>query len=485
MSSAARPSDEELAVAVVRLTELLAERDALIARLEARQAELEARVAELEARLGQNSGNSSKPPSSDPPFKPSPKSLRGKSGRRPGRPDGQPGVTLSQVADPAFTVVHEPSACSGCGAGLDGAREVGRARRQVFDLPEQVLEVTEHQVVSRRCACGTVSCGRAPAFVSAPVQYGPRVRATAVYLMHEQFLSRPRTAAAMADLFGVRLAEGVVTAAVRSCAKTVAPVNILIADRVASAAVAHFDETGFRVEGACYWLHSASCADAVLLTVHRKRGREAIDAAGVLSRFGGTAVHDAWAPYDTYTNATHLLCAAHACRELIAVTEFATGKHAKKTAAMAQQAFDAIMDLHKAADKAIERGETAINGWAAERGLRYLQAAVRLGVQHTAPRASKLERKHNALFTRLRDRFDDYTRWVHDLRLPFSNNAAEQTIRMPKLRIKVSGSMRTLAGAEEFAAIRSYTATARRHGLNPFHVIIAAMSGQPWIPAFA
>jgi hypothetical protein len=249
--------------------------------------------------------------------------------------------------------------------------------------------------------------------------------------------------------------------------------------------VAHFDETGFRVAGACHWLHSASCADAVLLTVHRKRGREAIADAGVLPRFTGIAVHDAWAPYDTYQNATHLLCAAHALRELLAVIETGTGKNAKKTRAMAQQTFDAIIGLKKAADAALERGDGVMNAWAAERGLRYLEAAVRLGAQSTAPRASKLERKHNALFTRLRDRFADYTRWVGDLRLPFSNNAAEQTIRMPKLRIKVSGSMRTLAGAREFAAIRSYTATARRHGLNPFHVIIAAMSGQPWTPTFA
>jgi len=415
VSESSSPSYEELAAENVRLQEAIGQRDALIVRLEARLAELEARVAELEARLGQNSQNSSKPPSSDPPFKPSPKSLRGKSGRRPGRPDGQPGVTLSQVADPTFTVVHEPGPCDGCGADLSAARMVGMARRQVFDLPEQALEVTEHQVVSRRCGCGTVSCGVAPVFAAAPVQYGPRVRGTVVYLMHEQFLSRPRTAAAMADLFGVHLAEGVVTGAVAACARAVAPVNALIADRVAGAPVAHFDETGFRVEGACHWLHSASCADAVLLTVHRRRGREAIEHAGVLPRFAGIAVHDAWAPYDTY----------------------------------------------------------------------YLEAAVRLGVQATAPRASKLERKHNALFTRLRDRFADYTRWVGDLRLPFSNNSAEQTIRMPKLRIKVSGSMRSLAGAREFAAIRSYTATARRHGLNPFHVIIAAMSGQPWTPNFA
>jgi hypothetical protein len=313
------------------------------------------------------------------------------------------------------------------------------------------------------------------------VQYGPKVRAMTVYLMHEQFLSKARTAAAMADLFGVRLAAGTVASAVAACAKTVDPVGAIVREWIAAGALAHFDETGFRTAGACHWLHSASTPDAVFLTVHAKRGREAIDAAGVLPCFSGIAVHDAWAPYDTYSQAMHLLCAGHILRELVAVTETATGRTKK----MAEQAIDALLDLKTAADLARERGQDAMNDRAKDRGLRYLEAAARVGVQSTAGRATKLEKKHNALFTRLRDRFVDYTRWVHDLRLPFDNNAAERTIRMPKLRIKVSGSMRTLTGAEHFAAIRTYTATAVRHGKNAYSVLIDAMRGLPWTPTFA
>jgi Transposase IS66 family len=88
--------------------------------------------------------------------------------------------------------------------------------------------------------------------------------------------------------------------------------------------------------------------------------------------------------------------------------------------------------------------------------------------------------KYHALFVRLRDRRDDYLRFVSDPAVPFDNNAAERTIRMPKLRIKVSGSRRTLTGAEHFAAIRSYTATAARQGID---TLIQAATGNPWIPA--
>lgn len=152
---------------------------------------LMARIAELEARLNQNSRNSSMPPGPDSPFV-KPVSLRKKGQRRPGRPDGQDGVTLSQVPDPKYTREYEPELCHSCGSGLAGAPEVGREVRQVFDLPELAVEVTEHQLVVRRCGCGQVCRAVPPVGVGAPVQYGPRVAGLVVGLWHGQFLARER-----------------------------------------------------------------------------------------------------------------------------------------------------------------------------------------------------------------------------------------------------------------------------------------------------
>jgi transposase len=473
-ADSSQPSYEDL------LTENAALR-AMVADLTLRLDQALGRIGELEARLKQSSANSSKPPSADGMAKPAPKSLRGRSGRGPGRPPGQDGVTLAQVADPDVVVRHVPSVCGGCGDELAGAAEVAVARRQVFDIPDPTLVVTEHQIVTLACRCGHHTIGQAPAEVAAPVAYGPRIAAIGVYLLHGQFLSVGRTADAIRDLFGVPVAAGTVACWVKRTALGIIDAVLpVIADRIAAAPVAHFDETGLRTDGRLAWLHSASTATDVLLAVHRRRGTEAMDAIGVLPRFTGVAVHDAWAPYDTYTTAVHALCNAHVLRELVYVSDTATDQ----SATLAAQASNALRQLWRLVSTArAERAEPDPAAIAEQAHL--LRSAVVLGAQATAARVGPLQRKHHALFVRLRDRRDDYLRFVTDPAVPFDNNAAEQTIRMPKLRIKVSGCMRTLTGAEHFAAIRSYTATATRHGLGMLDALIQATTGNPWIPATA
>lgn len=476
-----QPSYEQLLALNAVLFARLDRAAGRIGDLEARLEQAVGRVAELEAQLKQSSKNSSKPPSADGLAKPAPRSLRGKSGRGPGRPPGQPGITLEQVADPDVVVRHVPAVCAGCGGGLASAAEVAVTRRQVFDIPEPKVVVTEHQIITLVCPCGRHTTGDAPAEATAPAVYGPRIAAIGVYLLHGQFLSIGRTTDALRDLFGLPVAPATVTAWVkRTALGVIDQVLPVIRDRIRHAPVAHFDETGMRVQGRLAWLHSASTPTDVLLTAHLKRGTAAMDDAGILPGYTGIAVHDAWAPYDTYTNAKHALCNAHVLRELIYVTDTATGR----TTDLATQAIDALRRLNRLVNDARTHHNTA-DPAALREQQHLLRSAVVLGAEATAERDGKLQRKHHALFTRLRDRRDDYLRFVTDPAVPFDNNPAEQTIRMPKLRIKVSGSMRTLTGAEHFAAIRSYTATAIRQDINMLDALIQAVTGNPWIPATA
>jgi len=466
------PSYEELAEENARLAVENAQQKVLLE-------QALTRIGELEARLGMTSKNSGKPPSSDGLAKPAPKSLRGKTGRGPGRPKGQPGVTLRQVDVPEWEITHEPGTCCGCGADLHDADVVGVERRQVFDLPPVRIEVTEHRLVSRACSCGTVTKAPAPDGVNAPVQYGSRLAGIGVYLFHGQFLSKSRTVQALSDLFGVVVAAATLVAwTTRIAGHVTGKALAVIRNRIAHAPVAHFDETGLRVAGRLHWMHSASTPTDVLLTVHRRRGVKGMDAAGVLPTFTGTAVHDAWAPYDTYTDVTHALCNAHAVRELVYVVDTAP----QDVAGLATQAIDAMIALKDLVATANEQGAEP-DAAAVTTQQRLLRSAIVLGRGATADRATKLERKYHALFGRLLTRWQDYQRFTTDPAVPWDNNPAEQTIRMPKLRTKVSGCLRTLSGAEEFAAIRSYTATAARHSENMLDVLIQAADGHPWIPA--
>jgi transposase len=470
VSDSPSPSYDDLLAENVVLRAMVAD---LTARLELAMG----RIADLEARLKQSSSNSSRPPSSDGLAKPSPKSLRPRSGRGPGRPKGQDGVTLERFAD-ADVVRHVPAVCGGCGDSLADADEVDMTWRQVVDVPPVTPQVTEHQMITLACRCGHRTTAAAPMEATAPIMYGPRLAGIGVYLLHGQFLSVSRTAAALKDLFGTPVVSGTVAGWVkRTALGIIDKVLPVIAGRIINAPVAGFDETGMRVAGRLAWLHSASTATDVLLAVHPKRGTKAMDAIGILPTFTGVGVHDAWAPYDTYTGMIHALCNAHALRELIYVTDTATGEVADH----AQQAATALRRLNRL----IADARTAEQTPDAEKVAFYrhvLHSAVVFGVAATAARGSKLERKYHALFVRLRDRRDDYLRFVTDPAVPFDNNSSERTIRMPKLRVKVSGSMRTTTGAEHFAAIRSYIATAARHGINTLDALIQAAAGNPWIP---
>ena len=315
--------------------------------------------------------------------------------------------------------------------------------------------------------------------VSAPVQYGPRITAIVVYLYVGQFLSKKRTAQALAELFGTPVSGATVASMTTRAADGLDGFLTEVADRIAAAEVAGFDETGLRVAGRLAWVHCARTGKYTLITCHPKRGRKGIDDAGVLTRFRGVAVHDAWAPYDTYLDAAHQLCCAHALRELAAVAESAAPD---TDWCWATQAGDALVAMQKLVAEAIAAG-AAVDPDALDKHVRLYRSAAQIGLTQTAARTGKVMRKHHALARRLRDRQDDYLRFTSDWRIPPDNNGSERDIRMIKLRQKVSGCLRTLTGATQFCAIRSYLSTAAKHGQNFFDTLVMLTEGQPWLPA--
>src|SRR5262245_11955395 len=334
----------------MRSDERIAELEAENASLREQVTSLLARVQDLEARLAKDSHNSGKPPSSDG-LRSKPKSLRKPSGKEEGGKLGHRGETLRLVATPDVVIEHRPAVCAGCQRELlSDAVVVLRERRQVQDLPPVRLVVTEHQVLRLRCsACQAVTTGTFPAQAPSRAQYGPRLRALAVYLVQAQFVPLGRTQQLLADLAGVRLGRGTLVGWIQRAARTLEPVEEQLKVALRRAPVLHNDETGVRRGGKAAWAHVASTDQLTQYAIHAQRGVAATDAIGILPDFGGVSVHDGLASYRTYTHCRHALCNVHHLRELTFLEE-------EYQQAWAKDLKELLRQMRTAADQARDHG---------------------------------------------------------------------------------------------------------------------------------
>ncbi len=456
---------------------LLTERDALIVALTAK-------VADLEARLGKNSQNSSKPPSSDAFVKPPPRSLRRASGRKPGKQPGDPGFRLVQRPDPDEVRVHAPEVCRGCGDSLQDAAVVGQERRQVFDLPPIELTVIEHRAQRRACGCGTVTTAAFPAEATAPTCYGPGVAALGAYLLARQHLPVERAAECLADCFGAPVSTGYLATLLPNAAGRLEEFLALLGKEITQAEVAHFDETGGRVKGKLWWIHVACTDRYTLYHLDPRRGKTAMDAAGILPSFTGVAVHDGLAAYRNYTVAQHALCGAHHLRELAGIAQL-TGQ------SWPTELAELLVQIHVAVGVARANGAIAFPARRLTGYQRRYDALVAAGkaLNPPPPRTGKRGRPAlgpaGSLLARLHTHREDVLRFATDFRVPLDNNQAERDVRMVKLQQKISGGWRSPTGAESFLAVRSYLSTARKHSQHAMDVLRALFTDGAWLPATA
>jgi transposase len=253
-----------------------------------------------------------------------------------------------------------------------------------------------------------------------------------------------------------------------------------VADRIAGSEVAGFDETGLRVAGRLHWVHCARTRQVHLGHLPPQTRQQGYRRRRRPHEVPGCRGARCVGPYDTYTDVEHQLCCAHAQRELQSVADAAPPG---ADWCWAAQAADALVAMQKLVAEVIAAGADAVDPQVLDEQVRLYRSAAQIGTTQTAARSSKVMRKHNALAHRLLDRRDDYLRFTTDWRIPPANNGSERDIRMIKLRQKVSGCLRTLAGAKQFCAIRSYLSTAAKHGKHSFEVLVMPTEGRPWLPA--
>jgi transposase len=468
---------------------------------------LVARVQELEGRLAKESHNSSKPPSSDGLTR-KPKRLRPRSGKKPGGQHGQHGQRgshLRLVARPDVVVSHRPSACQACQRPLPAEAWSWVERRQVQELPPLRLAVSEQQIAHVRCAaCGATTRGEVPAGVLAPVQYGPRLRALAVYLVEQQFLPYARTREVLADVFGVALSSGTLISLVRRGAERLGRVEEQIKRQLRKAAVLHHDETGLRVVGTALgtgtgvgapmaeepatrthlqWAHVTSTPQLTHYALHPQRGAQALDAIGILPRFGGVSVHDGWTAYRHYQRCRHALCNAHHLRERTFVEE-------ELQQAWAGRLKHLLREMRTAVEQAQTTGALQLPATQRDAFRARYEALVGEGLacdpQPPPAAAASPPRRGRRTQSPVRNLLDRLWTYEHevllfldDLAVPFDNNQAERDLRMVKVQQKIAGTFRSEAGAHAFCRLRSVLSTWRKQGRSALDALETLFAGQP------
>ena len=434
------------------------------------------RNTDLEALVAKDSHNSSRPPSSDPPWAKKTRSLRRPSGRRPGGQAGHHGETLRLSAHPCRVVEHRPRQCRNCQASLAAASVVHHLRQQVWEVVPVRLKVTEHRLALLRCSqCGQTTRGDLPNSVRSGVQYGPGVKARVLYLQQYQLLPYQRTSEVMRDLFGCQLSAGTVANMVRECAAALVETELKIKRSLRRSSVIHADETGLRINKRLGYVHVASTAHLTYYAAANHRGQTAMDEINVLPRYRGTCVHDGLLAYKHYTHCRHALCGLHLLRELTYFEELGA-----ETKAWAAPLKELLLEMKAEVERVRDEGGKRL----AEDKLASLTASyhrlVTEGLQAPPPDVpDQVMKQARNLLLRLERRREEVLLFLTNFSVPFDNNQAERDLRMVKLQQKTSGCFRSEEGAHRFCRIRSYISTMRKLGKGVLPALAGARRGAP------
>lgn len=435
---------------------------------------LKAENEELRGRLNANSRNSHQSPSSDG-LRKQPALPRKRGGRKGGK-KGHKGDTLKMSEEVDDIIPVKAQVCS-CGQSLEGISGIVVERRQVFDLPQPKLKVTEY----RRLLCECPKCKRPlsasfPATVNAATQYGPAVKALATLLSVRCCLSYEKISQFFEDVFGQPINAATIWSANQKAYEALEKPEAEIRGQLINCDVVHFDETGARVDGSLHWTHTASSERYTYLFIHKHRNGPALRSEySVLPFFAGHAVHDCLSIYFTFTNCKHSACEAHLLRELAALEE------QKKKWAKAFRQY--LLLLYRLTDQGRGVLSAALRPWA-ERRYEELLAMAR----QQEPVAKKQRRRRGRLkgtkgynlFKRLEKYKSAVLAFAYIRQVPFTNNQAERDLRPMKIKQKMAGCFRTLQGARIYARIQGFISTVQKHGLNVFNELRATFDGSPF-----
>ncbi len=425
----------------------------------------EKRIKKLESQINKNSRNSSKPPSSDSPFKNKDKKKKKQS---TGVKKKRKGTTLKQVEDPDEVVKCKVDFCEHCQSDLSAVNIQILDKRQVTDLPPIKAYTIEYQGEVKECPhCHKITKAGFPEGVTHKVQYGSGIQAAAVYLRNYQLIPLKRTIELFRDLFNIHLSEGTIVNMTTRCADNLSGFMEIVKQKLIVAKIMHNDETGINIRGILHWLHTAGNKDYTYLFPHKRRGRIAFDEIGILPDFKGVSVHDFWKPYEKY-DCSHAYCNAHLIRELTFAHENMKQKWASKMISL-------IFDIKEKVDLSEEHflKEDLISEF-----IRKYDKIIKQGYKANPPpnktgkRGRPKKGKALCLIERMDSHREEILRFMKEKDVPFDNNLAERDLRMVKVRQKISGTFRNINRVEDYCRIRSYISTMKKQKKDVFTALV-------------
>ena len=419
-------------------------------------------------RLSLNSKNSSKPPSSDPNRK---KSSGRKTNKKPGGQPGRIGKQLKPISDPDKVEVLKIDKRT---LPRDKYTDSGYEARQIVDFEVSVC-VTEYRAQVLVDSHGKRYVASFPAHVKRPIQYGPKTKASAVYMSQHQLTPYARIVDHYSDQMGLNISQGSLFNFNKEAYEAlesfeeIAKLNLIKSTRI------NADETGVNINGKRLWLHTACNDKWTHFYPHTKRGSEAMDAIGILPNFKGVLCHDHWKPYFQYA-CKHALCNAHHLREL----EWAATEDAQRWAAE-MKSF--LSQLNEKVDKA--GGKLGTKQQVKCRKA-YKELLAKAQIECPPPDVPKKKKKRGRpkksksrnLLERLINFEDDVLRFMQDADVPFTNNQGENDLRMTKVQQKISGCFRSEEGARIFCRVRAYLITCRKHGVGATEALKTLFKGK-------
>lgn len=449
--------------------------------------EFDARLKRLEEIIGMNSTNSSKPPSTDNKLTKTKKPSTSNSKKKRGAQVGHKGKSLKMVATPDKIEVLLPTSCSCCDSSLKNINSSKYEKRQLFDLPDVKMQITEYQAHSLKCKkCYTLNKAEFPDNINATTQYGDNLKSFISYLNSYQMLPYERITETIQDLTSHKISTGTIYNFLNTHYDKLHKFETTLKESLKKEEVLNSDETGVNIRAKLHWIHVASSSTMTYYMLHQKRGRAAMDAMEIIPSYQGVLVHDHWTPYNKYTNCTHSYCNAHILRELNGITE-------KESVAWSQDMHTLLTNMNIAVHKAKDSDKTQLSQPQIQKFILNYEKIIKSANNYYPPPEKNLKKargrpkqeKGKNLLDRLSKYQDETLRFLSDFKVPFTNNLAERDLRMIKVKEKISGSFASFKGGEIFCRIRSYISTLKKNNIAVLQGLRDALVGKSYIPVGA